>query len=72
MRIELPADGRVTTEEETLFVREGFAVRFVEISDETRPRLEREVCSRQNEAFRPERRGEPSDEACNHLGGSER
>jgi hypothetical protein len=43
LQIELPLEGWVEVQAESLYVREGygFAAQFVEMSDEVRPRMER-------------------------------
>lgn len=45
MEIELPHEGWVTLEGDTLYIRPdfGFAVKFVDMGDETRGRLERVI-----------------------------
>jgi hypothetical protein len=57
MGIDLPVEGRVTMEAETVDVREGHgvAVRFVDMSDEARARLERTVARLSAEQSRSQR-----------------
>jgi uncharacterized OsmC-like protein len=45
LQIELPGEGWITVDAEALYVREnfGFAVRFVELSDANRDRIERTI-----------------------------
>jgi PilZ domain-containing protein len=45
LQIDLPGEGWITVEAETLYLREnfGFAVRFIELSDGNRGRIERTI-----------------------------
>ena len=45
LQIDLPGEGWITVEAETLYLRDnfGFAVRFVELSDANRGRIERTI-----------------------------
>jgi hypothetical protein len=45
LQIELPAEGWITLDAETLYLRDnfGFAVRFVDLSDANRGRIERTI-----------------------------
>ena len=45
LQIELPSEGWITLDAETLYLRDnfGFAVRFIELSDPNRGRIERTI-----------------------------
>jgi hypothetical protein len=45
LQIDLPGEGWITVEAETVYVREdfGFAVRFIELSDANRGRIDRTI-----------------------------